>query len=115
MRLFSIVWGFVLTMTLCSQSLQAQTVKLDGQEKSWTVKELHLVSRAQCEQTYCDQFDTDCDGTLDSQCSGLEYDICSQGGIVAAYVEAAFTGACIEKPVSCNPGELVVSPAVCVN
>ena len=114
MQRFYIALVFALMLTPYSSQIPAQTVILDGEGKSWTVKELHLTSKAVCEQTFCDQFDTDCDGVLDQQCPGLEYDICEQGGIVAAYINAAFTGQCVAEPQKdcAPPGTIAVSPTV---
>ena len=63
----------------------------------------------QCQPQYCESDDLDCDGILDQSCPGLEYDICVAGSVVDAYVQAAFTGQCVNEP---QCGELVVSPAM---
>ena len=60
--------------------------------------------------------DNNCDGVLDQSCPGLEYDICKDGGIVDAYMKAAFTGQCVKEPEPeiCDQNRLVVSPSICI-
>jgi hypothetical protein len=77
------------------------------------VKTLVLENAApSCDNPQYDQYDTNHDSRLDSNCVGLKYNPCNYSeSITFAYAHAAYTGQCTGSPI-CND-DLVVSPADC--
>ena len=118
----------VMALALVSGGLSAAQyteVEVEGLNKTIKVEITGMQVKVplQCEEKFCDSADTDCDGVLDNTCTGLMYNVCKDGSVVDAYMDAALSGFCVGRSepaappsevVYCDEGKLVVSPAVCV-
>jgi hypothetical protein len=105
-----------MLMSLPVMAQQYTTVTVEGFATPLKVeiKGMQVAIPVQCDEKFCESDDLNCDGVLDQTCPGLEYDICTDGSIVESYIEAAFTGFCVEEveveELVC--GGLVISPSI---
>ena len=103
-----VAFGFGASPALTQTTVTLQT----GQTVEVMVETMQIYVPPQCKPKFCDSADIDCDGTLDTVCPGLTYNVCVDGSIVDAYIESALTGFCIQPEPEPECGGLVVSPAV---